>query len=147
VWPLRGSDVTLAESPRQDLGGTDRLLPGEVRDSTALHDAVHWTAVYQELLNFLKLANLDVPTTVERFERRLAHWRRRWDELRGFDVELTERSMDRGGPGRVSGTRPATATLRQPRRPRPAALDHEPGDQHGRMSVGQQQGDIDGRME
>jgi hypothetical protein len=58
------------------------LLPGELADSDMAEDAEHWAAVYEELTGFL----LEVgppDETLERYRRRLAHWRCRRSELAG----------------------------------------------------------------
>jgi hypothetical protein len=83
-----------------------RLLPGENEDSDHLDDAEHWIEVYRELLAYKgrllsvtessldsmaeRPAHREVLTTDRavilaersRFERRLAFWQRRRDELR-----------------------------------------------------------------
>jgi hypothetical protein len=58
------------------------LLPGEAADSELPDDAEHWAAVYEELTGFL--VQVDPPAdAVERYRRRLEHWRCRRDELGG----------------------------------------------------------------
>jgi hypothetical protein len=58
------------------------LLPGELADTDVAEDAAHWAAVYEELTDFLR--ELDPPSdTLERYRRRLAHWRCRRDHLAG----------------------------------------------------------------
>lgn len=58
----------------------DGLLPGEALQSDTLDDATHWTAVYEELVSFLRHTDLRIPT-LDRYQRRLAYWRRRSDEI------------------------------------------------------------------
>jgi hypothetical protein len=58
----------------------ESLLPGEARDSDVLDDAEHWSAVYDELIAFLRRVRLD-GSAIERFERRRDHWRSRRDQL------------------------------------------------------------------
>lgn len=78
----------------------ERLLPGEEEDSLHLDDAVHWTKVYSELLDFKRsllrvaedritsmydAARTEIEETdlkillaeAERLERRLGFWRAR----------------------------------------------------------------------
>jgi len=58
----------------------EHLLPGEAPDSDVLDDAEHWSAVYDELIGFLRRVHLD-GSAIERFERRRDHWRGRRDQL------------------------------------------------------------------
>lgn len=51
------------------------LLPGERPTAELLEDAHHWVAVYEELISFLRL-HADLPDVLERYQRRLDHWRR-----------------------------------------------------------------------
>jgi hypothetical protein len=44
----------------------ESLLPGEARDSDVLDDAEHWSAVYDELIAFLRRVRLD-GSAIERF--------------------------------------------------------------------------------
>ena len=83
-----------------------RLLEGEDEGTAYVDDAVHWTKVYAELLDFkqslltvaerrLSSMDLDAQSEVQetdlkvlqaeaaRFERRLEFWQRRERELRG----------------------------------------------------------------
>jgi hypothetical protein len=60
----------------------DRLLPGEASTSVNLEEAVHWVAEYSELAEFLRSgAHPFAPALAERYQRRLAFWVRRLDEL------------------------------------------------------------------
>jgi hypothetical protein len=82
----------------------ERLLPGEEEDSVHLDDAVHWTKVYSELLDFkrslltvaedritsmIDVARTEVEATdlkilqaeAQRLERRQEFWRVRSDTL------------------------------------------------------------------
>lgn len=52
------------------------LLPGEELASDHLDDVEHWVAVYEELIGFLLASRPDPTDTLERYRRRLAHWRR-----------------------------------------------------------------------
>lgn len=62
----------------------DRLLPGEMPASMSLDEAVHWVAVYSELAEFLRTeAQPFAPALTDRYNRRLAFWVRRLDELTG----------------------------------------------------------------
>jgi hypothetical protein len=62
----------------------DRLLPGELPTSMNLEEAVHWVAVYSELAEFLRSeAQPFAPALTDRYNRRLAFWVRRLDELTG----------------------------------------------------------------
>lgn len=105
-----GSTPTPAHAEAQnaalDAVEPERLLDGENEDTSYVDDAVHWTKVYTELLDF-KRSLLDVAergvtalhpdaeTEVKdtdlkvlkaeaaRFERRLAFWKARTDQLSG----------------------------------------------------------------
>ena len=60
----------------------DRLLPGESSTSTDLEDISHWVAVYSELVEFLQRPELLAVAEIrERYERRLAFWSQRREEL------------------------------------------------------------------
>lgn len=50
----------------------DVLQPGDDQATTELEDAVHWAAVYAELVR----GCADLGVRNERFEARLAYWRR-----------------------------------------------------------------------
>jgi hypothetical protein len=60
----------------------ERLLPGESMTSASPSDAVHWIAVYSELARFLQSDDQPpAPGLVERYQRRLAFWIHRLQEL------------------------------------------------------------------
>ena len=60
----------------------DRLLPGESSTSTDLEDISHWVAVYSELVEFLQRPELLAVAEIrERYERRLAFWSQRREEM------------------------------------------------------------------
>jgi hypothetical protein len=62
--------------------GGDRLLPGEAPTSANADEAVHWVAVYAELVEFLRSeAQPFAPALTDRYQRRLAFWVRRLEEL------------------------------------------------------------------
>jgi hypothetical protein len=62
----------------------DRLLPGESLVSTDLEDIDHWISVYSELVGFLRRPELEAVEKIRgRYERRLAFWRKRFQELTG----------------------------------------------------------------
>jgi hypothetical protein len=62
----------------------DRLLPGETPTSVNPEEAVHWIAVYAELAEFLRSeAQPFAPSLAERYQRRLAYWVGRLEELTG----------------------------------------------------------------
>jgi hypothetical protein len=64
--------------------GSDRLLPGEAPISANAEEAVHWIAVYSELAEFLRSeARPFAPDLAERYQRRLAFWVQRLEELTG----------------------------------------------------------------
>ena len=92
------------ERAAQDAVEPERLLPGERPDSTHPEDAIHWASVYRELIGFKDraidrivleavsmsdAARIEVETTDlivmraerDRFRRRAAHWRRRYQAL------------------------------------------------------------------
>jgi hypothetical protein len=56
------------------------LLPGEVRESSEPDDAAHWVAVYEELVGFLRRTSPRL-SVIERYQRRLAYWRRQRGDL------------------------------------------------------------------
>jgi hypothetical protein len=60
----------------------DPLLPGELLLSSLCEDAEHWVAVYEALTSFLADNQPDPPDMLDRYQRRLAYWRCRHDELR-----------------------------------------------------------------
>jgi hypothetical protein len=91
----------------------ERLLDGEDEDTSYVDDAVHWTKVYAELLDFkrslLTVAEKRVPSMDDdagaevkdtdlkvlkaeaaRFERRFAFWQARAGELSGHAVTESE---------------------------------------------------------
>jgi hypothetical protein len=60
----------------------DRLLPGEAPTSANADEAVHWVAVYAELVEFLRSeAQPFAPALTDRYQRRLTFWVRRLEEL------------------------------------------------------------------
>lgn len=61
----------------------DRLLPGEPPTSNYVEDAAHWVTVYAELSEYLSRSQIALEGTLERYQRRLAFWRLRLDELDG----------------------------------------------------------------
>jgi ADP-ribose pyrophosphatase YjhB (NUDIX family) len=63
--------------------GTERLLPGEPVDSDQFDEVQHWVIVYEELTAFVRQAERDLSQMLNRYARRLEHWRRRHDELAG----------------------------------------------------------------
>jgi hypothetical protein len=102
-----------AQDAALDAVEPERLLDGEDEQTTYADDAVHWTKVYRELLEFKhSLLNLaehrvtsmgdDAGSEVKdtdlkvlkaeavRFERRLAFWRARTSELSGGSVTDSE---------------------------------------------------------
>ena len=93
-----------AEQGGRRAADPDRLLPGEDPGTTQSEDAVHWIAVYRELLSFKEqvlgvtrryaadgppevaseLVASDLPlleAEMRRLERRLAFWEQRLAEL------------------------------------------------------------------
>jgi hypothetical protein len=109
--PETGDEVTDAPEPHEarnaalDAVEPDRLLEGEDEDTAYLDDAVHWTNVYTELLDFKRsllslaeqrvttmhdVAGLEVEETdikvlkaeAARFKRRLDFWQARITALR-----------------------------------------------------------------
>jgi hypothetical protein len=91
----------------------ERLLEGEDEHTAYVDDAVHWTEVYAELLDFkrsllavaedeLRSMNHDAESEVKetdlkvliaeaaRFERRLGFWQERADELKARSVTDSE---------------------------------------------------------
>lgn len=93
-----------AQNAALDAVEPERLLEGEDEGTTYLDDALHWTKVYTELLDFKrglltvaeqKVTSLDGDAETEvketdlkvltaeaaRFERRLAFWEARTDQL------------------------------------------------------------------
>jgi hypothetical protein len=60
----------------------DWLLPGESSSSSSAEEAIHWVAVYSELAEFVRneVGPL-APALAERYERRLAFWLQRLQEL------------------------------------------------------------------
>jgi hypothetical protein len=102
-----------ARSAALDAVEPERLLEGEDEDAAYVDDAVHWTKVYTELLDFkrslLTLAEQRVPSMdddaglevketdlkvlkaeASRFERRLEFWRGRIRELEAGAVTDSE---------------------------------------------------------
>ncbi len=102
-----------AQNAALDAVEPERLLDGEDEQTTYADDAIHWTKVYRELLEFkhslLSLAERhvdamgdDAGTEVKdtdlkvlkaeaaRFERRLAFWQVRTRELSGRSVTDSE---------------------------------------------------------
>jgi len=102
-----------AQNAALDAVEPERLLDGEDEQTTYADDAVHWTKVYRELLDFKhSLLNVAEQTVVSmgddaggevrdtdlkvlkaeaaRFERRLAFWQLRTNELSGRSVTDSE---------------------------------------------------------
>jgi hypothetical protein len=102
-----------AQNAAMDAVEPERLLDGEDEQTTYADDAVHWTKVYRELLDFKhSLLNVAEQTVVSmgddaggevrdtdlkvlkaeaaRFERRLAFWQLRTNELSGRSVTDSE---------------------------------------------------------
>jgi hypothetical protein len=53
----------------------ERLLPGESMTSASPEEAVHWIAVYSELVRFLLAAEQPfAPALAARYQRRLDYW-------------------------------------------------------------------------
>lgn len=111
VTPVPGK--VEAQNAALDAVEPERLLDGEDEQTTYADDAVHWAKVYRELLEFKhSLLNLaerrvnsmgdDARTEVNdtdlkvlkaeaaRFERRLAFWQVRTNELSGRSVTDSE---------------------------------------------------------
>jgi hypothetical protein len=60
------------------------LLPGETPMSVNPEEVVHWIAVYSDLAEFLRSeAQPSAPSLAERYQRRVAYWVRRLEELTG----------------------------------------------------------------
>ena len=102
-----------AQNAALDAVEPERLLDGEDEQTTYADDAVHWTKVYRELLEFkhslLNVAEQSVASMGDdagsevrgtdlkvlkaeaaRFERRLAFWQLRTNELSGRSVTDSE---------------------------------------------------------
>ena len=102
-----------AQNAALDAVEPERLLDGEDEQTTYADDAVHWTKVYRELLEFkhtlLNVAEQSVVSMGDdagsevkdtdlkvlkaeaaRFERRLAFWQLRTNELSGRSVTDSE---------------------------------------------------------
>lgn len=102
-----------AQNAALDAVEPERLLEGEDEQTTYADDAIHWTKVYSELLEFkhslLSLAERRVDTMEDdavsevkdtdlkvlkaeaaRFERRLAFWQVRTNQLSGRSVTDSE---------------------------------------------------------
>ena len=102
-----------AQNAALDAVEPERLLDGEDEDTSYVDDAVHWTKVYAELLDFkrslLTLAEKRVPAMDDdagsevkdtdlkvlkaeaaRFERRFAFWQARVSELSARPVTESE---------------------------------------------------------
>ena len=102
-----------AQDAALDAVEPERLLDGEDEQTTYADDAVHWTKVYRELLEFkhslLNVAEQSVTSMGDdagsevrdtdlkvlkaeaaRFERRLAFWQLRTNELSGRSVTDSE---------------------------------------------------------
>lgn len=102
-----------AQNAALDAVEPERLLDGEDEQTTYADDAVHWTKVYRELLEFknslLNVAEESVASMGDdagsevrdtdlkvlkaeaaRFERRLSFWQLRTDELSGRSVTDSE---------------------------------------------------------
>jgi hypothetical protein len=102
-----------AQNAALDAVEPERLLDGEDEQTTYADDAVHWTKVYRELLEFkhslLNVAEQSVTSMGDdagsevrdtdlkvlkaeaaRFERRLAFWQLRTNELSGRSVTDSE---------------------------------------------------------
>ena len=102
-----------AQNAALDAVEPERLLDGEDEQTTYADDAVHWTKVYRELLEFkhtlLNVAEQSVvymgddagsevkdtdlkvlKAEAARFERRLAFWQLRTNELSGRSVTDSE---------------------------------------------------------
>lgn len=111
VTPVPGE--VEAQNAALDAVEPERLLDGEDEQTTYADDAIHWTKVYRELLDFKRgLLNLaergvtsmgnDAGSEVKdtdlkvlkaeaaRFERRLAFWQLRTNELSGRSVTDSE---------------------------------------------------------
>lgn len=102
-----------AQDAAQDAVEPGRLLEGEDEHTEYVDDAVHWTEVYAELLDFKqslldlaerRVAELDdaaesevrdtdlkvLAAEADRFRRRLAFWQRRVEELEARSVTDSE---------------------------------------------------------
>jgi hypothetical protein len=69
-------------APDHSMAANVPLLPGEVADTNVPEEVEHWAAVYEELTDFL--LRVEPPQEmVERYRRRLEHWRCRRAQLDG----------------------------------------------------------------